>query len=61
MGSDSWPLLLRTGFGNVLACGRWGHEGAVLIADAINSGKKKDWALVEAYARGIPWEPDQAC
>jgi hypothetical protein len=48
-----WPLVLNQGFGNVLPNGRWGFEGAQLIADAINDG---DWSLVEEYANLLVWD-----
>lgn len=52
-----WPLVLRTGFGNVHALGRWDHDGAVLIADACNSDV---WDRVVEYAKGIEWEESEA-
>lgn len=54
-----WPLILRTGFGNVFVAGtRWDHEGAELIAEAFNSD---DWSLVEEYARDVlDWDPETA-
>lgn len=55
-----WKLILRSGFGNVFPLGRWGYESTVLIAAAVNSNSRKDWALVEEYANDVPWEPDLA-
>lgn len=52
-----WPLILKTGFGNVFACGRWDHSSTVLIADAVNSG---DWDEVEEYANTLDWDEQQA-
>ncbi len=52
-----WPLVLRTGFGNVHALGRWDHAGTVLIADAVNSGV---WDLVAEFAEEIDWEEASA-
>ncbi len=49
---DGWPLLLKGGFGNVFARGRWDHTGIVLIAKAINSGV---WTAVERFAREEEW------
>ncbi len=51
----SWPLILRTGFGNVFPLGRWDHNSTVLIADAYNTG---DWTPVEEFAREEPWDED---
>lgn len=48
-----WPLVLRTGFGNVHGLGRWDHLGAELIADAYNTG---DWTLVVDYAEELDWD-----
>ena len=53
----SWPLLLRTGFGNVFPHGRWDYEATGLIADAINGG---DWTLVEEWARDVEWDGSSA-
>lgn len=50
-------MLLRTGFGNVHALGRWDYVGAQLIAEAFNTG---DWALVAEYAEEIGWEETEA-
>lgn len=50
-------MLLRTGYGNVFALGRWDHDSTFLIADAVNSGR---WVMVETYARDTAWDPDSA-
>lgn len=52
-----WPLILRTGFGNVFPLGRWDHSSTVLIANAVNSG---DWGDVEEYARYVEWDEGSA-
>lgn len=52
---DSWPLLLRTGFGNIFMLGRWDSFAIGLVADAINSDQAGDWADVEEWARAMPW------
>lgn len=52
-----WPLILRTGFGNVFTHGRWDHEATKLIADAYNSG---DWDLVVEWANDTEWDGDEA-
>lgn len=44
----SWPLILRTGFGNVFPNGRWDLAATVLIAHAVNTD---DWEAVERFAR----------
>jgi hypothetical protein len=54
----SWPLLLRTGFGNVFPYGRWDQDSTVLIAEAINDDV---WDLVVEYARFAPWDATTAC
>ncbi len=53
----TWPLLLRTGFGNVFTNGRWDHDSTVLIADAINTG---EWGPVEEFALDVPWDKKAA-
>ena len=52
-----WPLILRTGFGNVFTRGRWDHASTVLIALAYNSG---DWSRVEEFAADVEWDEDEA-
>lgn len=54
----TWPLLLRTGFGNVFTNGRWDHASTYLIADAINTD---DWDDVIGFATECPWDDDGAC
>lgn len=54
----SWPLILRTGFGNVFANGRWDHDSTYLIARAVNTG---DWEDVREWAREAPWDDSAAC
>lgn len=54
---NEWKLLLRTGFGNVFALGRWDHASTVILAKAINSN---DWLEVIEYANDVPWEPQHA-
>lgn len=56
---DEWPTLLRTGYGNVFALGRWTHASTHLIAAAVNSG---DWSFVTTYAeRCDDWDEQTAC
>jgi len=51
----TWPLLLRTGFGNVFPHGRWDHDSTEIIAHAINTG---DWSDVELWANELDWDED---
>jgi hypothetical protein len=51
--STEWPLILKTGFGNVFENGRWDYDSTHLIADAINDG---DWQYVQEYAELTPWD-----
>jgi hypothetical protein len=51
---NDWNLVLRTGYGNIFATGRWDDDGITLIAEAINSGG--NWDDVEEWASIIPWD-----
>lgn len=52
-----WPLVLKTGFGNVHPMGRWDHRGAVLIAEACNSDR---WQAVIEYVETLDWDDTTA-
>lgn len=52
----AWPLILRTGFGNIFDIGYgWDHRGQTLIATALNAGstlaKGEAWSAVEDFCR----------
>lgn len=53
---EGWPLLLRTGFGNIFDVGYgWNHAGQVLIATALNAmsmaAEREAWAAVERFCK----------
>jgi hypothetical protein len=58
---NDWPLILRTGYGNIFKQGRWTHGAIVLIAEAINSDARSAWDSVEAWARRTAWDDLTAC
>lgn len=45
-----WPLVLKTGFGNVFQSGRWDYQSTVLIAEAVNTG---EWEYVIEFANDV--------
>lgn len=53
---EDWPLLLRTGYGNVFGSGRWTHDGVILLAIAINSDDQEDWDIVAEWAQMVEWD-----
>ena len=56
-----WPLLLRTGYGNIFKHGRWTHAAITLLAAAINDDTPSSWSLVEAWATRQAWDDVTAC
>lgn len=57
MARDDWSsfMLLKTGFGQVFDVGHgWSYAGLCAVAEAINSGKERDWQIVEQHASKKP-------
>ena len=52
-----WPLVLRTGFGNVHPLGRWDSTCAVIIAEACNTDL---WDDVIELAQTLEWDDDES-